>query len=114
MGTFKTSTGERLTKIFIDAMIRKAKKAFCRQRDEDGILYCEACGSTSKRLSCSHIISVNKCQNDGRAEVAFDVDNLQRECIPGCREETERGNISHHTNYRYKKEFIEKYNQGLV
>lgn len=115
MGSFKTSEGERLTKTFIDGQIRKAKTAFARQRERDGIMYCESCGTTNERLDCSHIISVNDCQNDGRCEVAYDVDNMQRECR-GCHMETESGiiNCCHHANYRYKKEFIEKYNESKV
>lgn len=111
MGTFKTSEGERLTKTFIDGQIRQAKKAFTEQRDNEGIMYCEACGATNVRLTCSHIVSVNDCQNDGMAEFAFDVDNLQRECIEnGCHAETEQGTFLHHANFRYKMDFIEKYN----
>lgn len=112
MGTFKTSEGERLTKTFIDGQIRKAKKVFIEQKEDEGIVYCESCGATNKRLSCSHIISVDQCQKDGRSEFAFDVENLQLECVPGCHEETERGTISHHANCRYKKEFIEQYNES--
>lgn len=111
MGSFKTSEGERLTKTFIDGQIRKAKKAFTDKAIEDGKQYCWSCGNTNDRLSCSHIISVNDCQNDSRSEIAFDVDNLQLECLK-CHEETERGTISHHANYRYKKEFIEQYNES--
>jgi hypothetical protein len=106
--SFKTSDGERLSKTKIDGLIRRAKLALTLQRELDGIMYCEACGDTSGRLTCSHIISVNNCQNDGRTEHAFNVDNMQRECL-GCHAETERGTIDHHANARYKKEFIERY-----
>ena len=113
MGTFQTSEGERLSKTTIDGLIRKAKKAFCDMKDDEGIMYCEACGTTSERLTCSHIISVNDCQNDGRCEVAFDVDNLQRECLT-CHAQTELGTIDHHDNARYKKEFIQRYNNREI
>lgn len=108
--SFKTSEGERLTKTFIDGQIRKAKKEFTNQRDSDGIMYCEACGDPGKRLSVSHIVSVNDCQNDGMAEYAFDVDNMQRECLD-CHSETELGTIMHHANFRIKMQFIEHYNE---
>ncbi len=109
--SFKTTDGERLTKTFIDGQIRKAKQEFLKQCEHSDIAYCQACGASNKRLSCSHIISVNDCQNDGRSEIAFDVENLQLECYGenGCHEETERGTIDHHANARYKKDFIEKY-----
>lgn len=110
MGTFRTSEGERLTKTTIDNLIRKAKTAFCLQREYDEIMYCEACGTTSDRLDCSHIVSVDDCQKDGMTEFAFSVDNMQRECRK-CHMETERGTIDHHANYRAKIDFIEHYSQ---
>lgn len=113
MGSFKTSEGERLSKTTIDNLVRKAKKALTDEAEEEGKSYCWSCGTTKDRLSCSHIISVNKCQNDGRAEVAFMVDNMQLECLP-CHSETERGTIEHHANYQYKRKFIEMYNNGEV
>ena len=113
--SFKTSEGERVTKTFIDGQIRKTKKQFVDDAKDEGKEYCWACGTTNDRLTCSHIISVNDCQNDGRTEIAYLYDNLQLECISnGCHMETETGNISHHANARYKKEFIERYNNGEV
>lgn len=111
MGSFQTSTGERLQKSTIDFRIKKAKKQFTDQAKEDGKSYCWSCGTTRDQLSCSHIISVNQCQNDGRAEMAYDVRNLQLECIP-CHKETESRNINHHANFLYKSEFIEYYNSS--
>jgi len=111
--SFKTSEGDQVKKTTIDARIRTCKKEFTDQAIEEGKQYCWACGSTRRRLSCSHIISVNKCQNDGRAEVAYLADNLQLECLE-CHAETERGNIDHHANCRYKKTFIEMYNNREV
>jgi 5-methylcytosine-specific restriction endonuclease McrA len=113
MGTFKTSEGERLSKTTIDSLIRKAKKALTDEAVEEGKAYCWSCGTTKDRLSCSHIISVNKCQDDGKTEFAYDTDNLQLECIP-CHLQTESGTIDHHANARYKKEFIERYNNFEV
>jgi hypothetical protein len=107
--SFTNSAGERLTKTYIDGQIRKAKALFTDEAIEEGRNYCWSCGTTMDRLSCSHIISVNKCQNDGRAEVAYLTDNLQLECI-SCHMETERGTIDHHANASYKKQFIEMYN----
>lgn len=109
MGTFKTSDGERVTKTFIDGQIRKTKKQFTDDAYDEGLNYCWACERNDKFLSCSHIVSVNKCQNDGRAEKAWDYENLQLECLD-CHAETERGTISHHENCDYKLEYIEDYN----
>jgi len=107
--SFKTSEGERLSKTTIDNRIRATKREFLDEAAEEGKgCYCWSCGSSQERLSCSHIISVNNCQNDGRCEVAYLKDNLQLECL-SCHAETERGLIDHHANYRYKKEFIERY-----
>lgn len=111
--SFKTSAGDQVKKTTIDTRIRACKKEFTDQAIEEGKQYCWACGSTRRRLSCSHIISVNKCQNDGRAEVAYLSDNLQLECLE-CHAETERGMIQHHANFRYKKTFIEMYNNKEI
>ena len=107
--SFKTSQGERLTKKQIDTLIRRCKEEFIRICEYSDTNYCEACGMTSAKLTCSHIISVNKCQNDGKTEFAYDTDNLQLECIT-CHLQTESGTIDHHANARYKKEFIDRYN----
>lgn len=109
MGTFSTSTGERLSKANIDANIRVAKSVFVSENLDRQ--YCWACGSTQARLTCSHIISVNQCQNDGRAEIAWCRENLAMECI-SCHLQTETRNFNHHANARTKKDFIEFYEQG--
>ncbi len=103
MGTFKTSKGERLSKANIDANIRVAKSVFCMENVDKQ--YCWTCGTTCEKLSCSHIISVNRCQNDGKSEAAWDTDNLEFLCIP-CHvdyESTKKLNPQ-------RKKFIEKYN----
>ncbi len=106
MGTFKTSKGERLSKANIDANIRVAKSVFIAENTDKQ--YCWACGTTCEKLSCSHIISVNRCQNDGRTEIAWSIENLQLECIP-CHLQTETRNFKHHANYRVKQKIIDWY-----
>ncbi len=108
--SFKTSEGIQMQKTVIDKLIREAKNEFKQEAIEEGKPYCWSCGITTGYISASHIISVNKCQNDGRAEVAWNKDNLQLECNAECHPETESGNIDHHANARYKKEFIDRYN----
>ena len=108
--SFKTSTGERLSKTTIDNRIRQAKATFKALKESEGINYCEGCGTNQDRIDCSHIVSVNDCQNDGMAEFAFDIRNLSFDCRSKCHPETERGTIEKHLNRDYKLEFIEFYN----
>lgn len=84
MGTFSTSTGERLKKSVIDRKIREAKKAVLEQQLlEYGYNFCVDCkASSGVRIDCSHDISVDECQKSGRAELAFDMNNIK----PRCRE----------------------------
>jgi len=107
MGTFQTSTGERLTKAEINANIEETKLVLNSENEDKQ--YCWSCGTSQDRLTWSHIISVNKCQNDGRTEIAWHKGNMQRECLSLCHLQTEVRNISHHANYRYKKTYIENY-----
>jgi len=112
MGSFETSSGDRLSKSKIDPRIKKAKDEFKEDAIYNGKSYCWACGTTGKPRSASHIISVNACQNDGMVEFAWDKKNLQLECHD-CHIQTEIKNFSHHANYLYKKEFIELYKHLL-
>lgn len=82
MGTYSTSTGERLSKSTIDYRIRKAKqKVIQNQLLEYGYNFCEDCKvSSGVRLDCSHDISVDECQKTGRAELAYDVNNMKIRC----------------------------------
>lgn len=111
MGTFQTSEGERLSKDKIRSLTDNAKKAFKKQAIEDGKGYCWACGKTNEWIAASHIISVDHCQNDGMTEFCWDFRNLQLECNSKCHIETETRKFSHHANARYKKTFIEYYNE---
>lgn len=94
--SFKDSSGERWTKTEIDHKIREAKKEFLRQLEYDERLFCATCGCTSCRLTCSHIVSVNDCQNDSKCEQAWNVENLELLCTE-C----------HHL-WEWKKELNEK------
>lgn len=114
MNTFSTSTGERFTKKQINTFVDEAKAELREEAYEENRWYCWSCGHTGRRLSCSHIISVNKCQNDGRAEIAWLKDNMQLECMENCHQETERRAFDHHANARYKKTFIEMYNNREI
>lgn len=82
MGTYKTSDGERLDKSVIDRRVREAKKKkLDSQLEEHGYNFCEQCGvSSGTYLDCSHDISVDKCQKEGKTELAYDVDNITILC----------------------------------
>lgn len=82
MNTYKTSTCERLSKSVIDARVRKAKKEkiqlmICSY----GYVFCEECGrSGGMPLDCSHDVSVDQCQKQGKSELAYDVNNITIRC----------------------------------
>ncbi len=82
--TYGTSTGERLKKSVIDQKIRKAKELKLEaMRDEYGYIFCEDCGRNANAglpLDCSHDISVAKCQNEGKSELAYDINNITIRC----------------------------------
>ena len=80
MGTFKTSEGDRITKTFIDFCTKTAKQRFRANNTDE--CYCWECGTTSSILDISHIVSVNDCQNNGRAEQAFNPLNFEYLCRP--------------------------------
>lgn len=82
MNYYRLSNGERIAKSTIDSRVKKAKQAKINiQFDIDGYNYCEDCDrSTGVRLDCSHDISVDQCQKQGRSELAYDVDNITIRC----------------------------------
>ena len=85
MGSYRTTTGERLTTQQIDRKIRVAKTTKIENMvDDQGYISCETCGrSVSVRLDCSHIVSVKEAKESGRAELCFDPNNIKilcREC----------------------------------
>lgn len=86
MNSYSTSTGERFTSKRIDELIRQAKAfKLLIQVDISDYNFCEQCGKNGQntRLDCSHDISVKKCKDEGRAELAWAVSNITilcREC----------------------------------
>ena len=82
MNTYSTSTGERLTKSLIDSRVRSAKqKLLDEQMLAFGFNFCVVCHrATGVFLDCAHIISVKECQESGRAELAWDVNNMRVKC----------------------------------
>lgn len=82
MNKFTDSNGNKWTKKQIDKKVHQAKQLkYDLMMDEYGYLFCEDCGrSRGVRLDMSHDISVDKCQKEGRCELAWDVNNITIRC----------------------------------
>jgi hypothetical protein len=82
--TYQTSTRERVSKSTIDSRTKAAKRRLLdNQMLEFGFNFCTevGCGASSGvYLDCAHIISVKECQESGRAELAWDVNNMKVKC----------------------------------
>ncbi len=77
MGTYRTSTGERVTQSQIDGNIRKAKSEFILEVEP----FCSNCGTTGNRLTISHTLSVDKCKKLGLSDLTWDKNNFNLECM---------------------------------
>lgn len=78
MNTYKLSDGSRLKKSIIDRKIAKAKIRYKEIFiDEKGYPFCERTKRSNTPLECSHIVSVKKCQEIGKSELAWSLDNLE-------------------------------------
>ena len=83
MTTYKTSSGERVKKSYIDRKVSKSKKEVLQDLlDEHGYNFCVKCGinSNNEIIDCSHDISVDECQKSGRSELAWDKSNIKPTC----------------------------------
>ena len=82
MNSYNTSSGKRIKQSTIDSLIRKAKAEKLRQQfEEHQYNFCEQCGiSSGTYLDCSHNESVKSCKENGRTELAFDVNNITVLC----------------------------------
>lgn len=79
--TFYTSDGIGVSKPAIDQRVRRAKAQVLEdQRTEYGYNFCEDCGIAIGRLDCSHDISVDQCQKQGKTELAWDIENITIRC----------------------------------
>ena len=89
--TYKESSGARVTRGLIERRTREAKaKKIDLQLLEHGYNFCEECGrnaSSGERLDCAHTISVKECLESGRAELAYDVNNIRILCRPDHRKQ---------------------------
>jgi len=77
--TFLTSNGVRFTRRQIEVKIREAKRnVIDEQLSIHGYNFCAGCASNDcKPLDVSHVVSVKECLEGGRAELAWDTDNMQ-------------------------------------
>lgn len=81
MTTYYTSTGIKVTKVFIDGQIRKCKaRVLEAQKEEYGYNFCQECKTSAGRLDCSHNISVDECQKSGNSELAYTDSNVTVLC----------------------------------
>ena len=96
MNHYYTSTGERVSKSRIDALVRNAKeKALELQREEHGYNFCVECKrSGGVRLDCSHTISVDMAQKTRRTELAWDVNNIDILCR-SCHQKRDKLDLWH-------------------
>jgi len=78
MNTYQCSDGTRIRKSIIDGRVRKAKAYKLEQQQiEYGYNFCEECHRNDcKPIDCSHVVSVDECQKSGRAELAYDPENI--------------------------------------
>lgn len=78
MGTYRCSDGTRISQSTLDYRIRKAKaKKLQQMLDKYGYIFCEECKKNDcKPVDCSHDKSVQDCKNEGKTEMAYDVDNI--------------------------------------
>jgi hypothetical protein len=87
-----TSIGETLTRAEFNKRVNEAKEnKIQQQKDKFGFNFCEDCDKNYfdkcewddlkfRTLDCSHEISVKECIESGRAEFAFDLDNIRIRC----------------------------------
>ncbi len=82
--TYTDSYGNKYTKQEVNNNISKAKEEKLKQfYDIHGYYFCEDCGinaQNSFKLECSHNVSVKKCQELGKIELAWDVNNIKLRC----------------------------------
>jgi len=91
MTSYKMSDGTRVSKSIIDRWVRLTKQQLLEnQYREHGYNFCQKCGASSGvRLDCSHTVSVDRCQKEGRTELAWDLNNVRVLCR-NCHQEHDK------------------------
>ena len=70
--TYSTSSGERITQATLDRKIRATKAMISQSR----LPICEGSGSSDDILDMDHTLSVDMCKKIGKAELAYDPENI--------------------------------------
>lgn len=78
MSSYKMSNGGRVKKSVLDRKVKEAKKLKLEEfLIKHGYFFCEDCKNNDcKPIDCSHDVSVDECQKSGRAELAWDINNI--------------------------------------
>jgi hypothetical protein len=95
MNSYKCSNGDKISKKNIDKKVFEAKKNTLKQQKEEyGYNFCEDCknNGTNTFLDCSHTISVDKCQKEGKSELTWDLNNIKIRCRE-CHQKLDKTNI---------------------
>lgn len=76
--TYQMSNGERVLKTVVDSRVRKAKAQKIEQIIDDfGYVFCEDCKRNDcVPIDCSHDLSVDQCQKQGKTELSWDINNI--------------------------------------
>lgn len=76
--TYKLSDGTRMLKSLIDKKVSEAKaQKIANMIEEYGYVFCEECKKNDcVPIDCSHNISVKECQESGKSELAWDLENI--------------------------------------
>lgn len=115
MNRYKISTGSYVKKSKIDDLVSQAKKQLRLNASQDGLSFCWASGRTDEPLDCSHIISVKRCQELGKSELSWDLNNIQLESRTSHMEweswEANIEKVKNHDNIDYKLSFIKEHDE---
>lgn len=81
MGTWGTSTGDRVTTKQKDDRSSNAKREYKEAFiDKHGYLFCERCWKNNGGLAASHIVSEKWACENGKADLCWDLTNLEILC----------------------------------
>lgn len=90
----RCSDGTKISKSTQNYRMRLAKfDKVWKMKNEHSYVFCEEClRSSGVRLDCSHNVSVKECNETGRAELAYDVNNIKIRCRE-CHEKHDKLNL---------------------
>lgn len=115
MSRYRISTGSYVKKSKIDDLVSQAKKQLRLNAVQDGNHFCWASGRTDEPIDCSHIISVKRCQELEKSELAWSLENIQLESRTSHMEweswEANIEKVKNHDNIDYKLSFIREHDE---